>query len=54
MIKLELIEGKYKLSKKTNNTWNFMMLSESELNQIVKLIEERGQALATSKRIFRE
>ena len=51
-LKLELIDGKYKLSKKTNNTWNFMMLSESELNQIVKLIEERGQALATSKRIF--
>lgn len=40
-LKLELVEGKYKLSKKTNNTWNFMMLSEAELIQIVKLIEER-------------
>ena len=39
-LKLELVDGKYKLSKKTNNTWNFMMLSESELIQIVKLIEE--------------
>ena len=28
MIKLELVDGKYKLSKKTNNTWNFMLLSE--------------------------
>ena len=40
-LKLELIDGKYKLSKKTNNTWNFMMLSESELKKILKLIEER-------------
>ena len=40
-LKLELVEGKYKLSKKTNSTWNFMILSEAELKQIVKLIEER-------------
>ena len=40
-LKLELVDGKYKLSKKTNNTWNFMMLSEVELKQILKLIEER-------------
>ena len=40
-LKLEVVDGKYKLSKKTNNTWNFMILSESELKQIVKLIEER-------------
>ena len=40
-LKLELVEGKYKLSKKTNNTWNFMMLSEAELKQILKLIEEQ-------------
>ena len=40
-LKLELIHGEYKLSKKTNNTWNFMMLNEAELKQIVKLIEER-------------
>ena len=39
-LKLELVEGKYKLSKKTNNTWNFMMLSEAELKQILKLIEQ--------------
>ena len=39
-LKLELIEGKYKLSKKTNNTWNFMLLSEVELKQILKLIEQ--------------
>ena len=39
-LKLELVEGKYKLSKKTNNTWNFMILNESELKQILKLIEE--------------
>ena len=39
-LKLELIEGKYKLSKKTNNTWNFMILSEVELKQILKLIEQ--------------
>ena len=38
--KLELIDGKYKLSKKTNNTWNFMLLSEVELKQILKLIEQ--------------
>ena len=38
-LKLELVEGKYKLSKKTNNTWNFMILSEAELKQILKLIE---------------
>ena len=39
-LKLEVIEGKYKLSKKTNNTWNFMLLSEAELRQIMKLIEQ--------------
>ena len=39
-LKLELVDGKYKLSKKTNNTWNFMMLSESELRKILKLIEQ--------------
>ena len=39
-LKLELIDGKYKLSKKTNNTWNFMILSEAELKQILKLIEQ--------------
>ena len=39
-LKLELIEGKYKLSKKTNNTWNFMILSELELKRILKLIEQ--------------
>ena len=39
-LKLELIEGKYKLSKKTNNTWNFMILSELELKNILKLIEQ--------------
>ena len=38
-LKLELVEGKYKLSKKTNNTWDFMILSEAELKQILKLIE---------------
>lgn len=40
-LKLELIEGKYKLSKKTNNTWNFMILSEAELEQVAKLIKEQ-------------
>ena len=39
-LKLELVEGKYKLSKKTNNTWNFMMLSEAELKHIMKLIKQ--------------
>ena len=39
-LKLEVIEGKYKLSKKTKNTWNFMMLSEAELKHILKLIEQ--------------
>ena len=39
-LKLELVDGKYKLSKKTNNTWNFMILSEAELRQIMKLIEQ--------------
>ena len=39
-LKLEMIDGKYKLSKKTNNTWNFMILSEAELRQIMKLIEQ--------------
>lgn len=39
-LKLDLVEGKYKLSKKTNNTWNFMLLSEVELKHILKLIEE--------------
>ena len=39
-LKLELVDGKYKLSKKTNNTWNFMLLSELELRQIMKLIEQ--------------
>ena len=39
-LKLELVEGKYKLSKKTNNTWNFMLLSEVELKHILKLIEQ--------------
>ena len=39
-LKLELVDGKYKLSKKTNNTWNFMLLSELELKHILKLIEE--------------
>ena len=39
-LKLELVEGKYKLSKKTNNTWNFMLLSELELKHILKLIEQ--------------
>ena len=40
-LKLELVDGKYKLSKKTNNTWNFMLLSEVELKQILKLIKEQ-------------
>ena len=40
-LKLELVDGKYKLSKKTNNTWNFMILSESELKYILKLIDEQ-------------
>ena len=40
-LKLELVDGKYKLSKKTNNTWNFMILSEAELKQILKLIKEQ-------------
>ena len=39
-LKIELVDGKYKLSKKTNNTWNFMLLSEVELKQILKLIEQ--------------
>ena len=39
-LKIELVDGKYKLSKKTNNTWNFMILNESELKQILKLIEQ--------------
>lgn len=39
-LKFELVDGKYKLSKKTNNTWNFMMLSEAELKHILKLIEQ--------------
>ena len=39
-LKLEVVDGKYKLSKKTNNTWNFMILSESELKHILKLIEQ--------------
>ena len=39
-LKLELVDGKYKLSKKTNNTWSFMILSEVELKQISKLIEQ--------------
>ena len=39
-LKLEMIDGKYKLSKKTNNTWNFMILSEAELKHILKLIEQ--------------
>ena len=39
-LKLELVDGKYKLSKKTNNTWNFMILSEAELKQALKLIEQ--------------
>ena len=39
-LKLELVEGKYKLSKKTNNAWNFMILSELELKHILKLIEQ--------------
>ena len=39
-LKSELVEGKYKLSKKTNNTWNFMILSELELKHILKLIEQ--------------
>lgn len=39
-LKLELVGDKYKLSKKTNNTWNFMILNESELKHILKLIEQ--------------
>ena len=39
-LKLEVIGDKYKLSKKTNNTWNFMILSEAELKQVLKLIEQ--------------
>ena len=39
-LKLEWVDGKYKLSKKTNNTWNFMILSELELKHILKLIEQ--------------
>ena len=39
-LKIELVDGKYKLSKKTNNTWNFMILNESELKHILKLIEQ--------------
>ena len=39
-LKLEWVDDKYKLSKKTNNTWNFMLLSELELKHILKLIEQ--------------
>ena len=39
-LKLEWVDGKYKLSKKTNHTWNFMILSELELKHILKLIEQ--------------
>ena len=42
-LKLEVIGDKYKLSKKTNNTWNFMILSEVELKNILKLIEEKSK-----------
>ena len=54
MIKLELVDGKYKLSKKTKNTWNFMMLSEAELKHILKLIEEIYQPEALSQEWINE
>src|SRR5699024_4828400 len=31
-VKLERIGGRYKLSKKNGNTWNFMWLDDGELN----------------------
>lgn len=34
-VKLERISGRYKLSKKNGNTWNFMWLDTGEFNLIV-------------------
>lgn len=34
-VKLERIGGRYKLSKKNGNTWNFMWLDVGEFNLIV-------------------
>ena len=34
-VKLERIGGRYKLSKKNKNTWNFMWLDVGEFNSIL-------------------
>ena len=34
-LKLERIGGRYKLSKKNGNTWNFMWLDDGEFNLIM-------------------
>ena len=34
-VKLERIGGRYKLSKKNGNTWNFMWLHDGEFNLIM-------------------
>ena len=34
-VKLERIGGRYKLSKKNGNTWNFMWLDDGEFNLIM-------------------
>ena len=34
-VKLERIGGRYKLSKKNGNTWNFMWLDDGEFNLIL-------------------
>lgn len=34
-VKLERIGGRYKLSKKNYNTWNFMWLDDGEFNLII-------------------
>ena len=44
-VKLERIGGRYKLSKKNYNTWNFMWLDDGEFNLIMGALYDDPESI---------
>ena len=44
-VKLERIGGRYKLSKKNGNTWNFMWLDVGEFNLIIGALYDDPESI---------
>ena len=44
-VKLERISGRYKLSKKNGNTWNFMRLDIGEFNLIIGALYDDPESI---------